>query len=87
MIAGQLYHSITEQLFALPDETLVYPGHDYRGLTVSTIGEEKRWNPRVAGRSRAEFIQLMANLKLGLPKKIMEAVPANRQCGLVQGAA
>jgi len=85
--AGQLYRSITDVLFALPDETLVYPGHDYRGMTVSTIGEEKRWNPRIAGKTRDEFVHLMGDLKLGMPAKIDEAVPANRACGLIQEAA
>ncbi|QQR43148.1 MBL fold metallo-hydrolase [Myxococcus xanthus] len=80
--AGTLYDSITRVLFALPDETLVYPAHDYRGLTVTTIGEEKRHNPRVAGRSRDGFIQLMNNLGLPKPKLIDVAVPANRACGL-----
>ncbi len=82
----QLFRSITETLFALPDDTLVYPAHDYRGMTVSTIGEEKRWNPRLAGKSREEFVQVMRNLNLGVPAKMMEAVPANRACGLAQGA-
>ncbi|MBD2441266.1 MBL fold metallo-hydrolase [Nostoc sp. FACHB-110] len=81
--AGMLYDAITQRLFTLPDETLVYPGHDYRGNTVSTIAEEKQWNPRFVGRSRDEFIQLMANLNLPNPKKIMEAVPANQRCGNV----
>lgn len=80
--AAQLYDSITRVLFALPDETLVYPAHDYKGLTVTTIGEEKRWNGRVAGRSREQFVQLMNGLNLPKPKKIDEAVPANRACGL-----
>ena len=83
--AGQLYDSITQVLFALPDDTLVHPAHDYKGLTVTTIGEEKRFNARVAGRSRAEFIQLMNGLNLPKPKKIDEAVPANRACGMVDG--
>jgi len=77
-----LYRSVTELLFALPDETLVHPAHDYKGMTVSTIGEEKRWNPRLAGRSVEEFADIMRNLNLGLPAKIMEAIPANRACGL-----
>ncbi|MBR8826345.1 MAG: MBL fold metallo-hydrolase [Gomphosphaeria aponina SAG 52.96 = DSM 107014] len=81
--AGILYDSITQRLFTLPDETLVYPGHDYRGHTVSTIGEEKQLNPRLAGRGRADFIQIMDNLNLPNPKKIMEAVPANQACGKV----
>ncbi len=79
--AEAMYDAITQRLFTLPDETLVYPGHDYRGQTVSTIGEEKQWNPRLAGRSRSEFVQLMANLNLPQPKKIQEAVPANQRCG------
>jgi glyoxylase-like metal-dependent hydrolase (beta-lactamase superfamily II) len=81
--AAQLHDSITRKLFALPDETLVYPGHDYRGHTVSTIGEERRHNPRVAGRDRAQFVELMAGLHLPPPAKIAEAVPANRACGAV----
>jgi len=81
--ADTLFHSITQKLFNLPDETLVYPGHDYRGHTVSTIGEEKQWNPRLAKGDRASFIELMNNLNLPDPKKIMEAVPANERCGKV----
>ncbi|MFM7426085.1 MAG: MBL fold metallo-hydrolase [Elainella sp.] len=79
--AGALYDAVTQRLFTLPDATLVYPGHDYRGQTVSTIGEEKQWNPRFVGRDRAEFIQFMAMLNLPNPQKIMEAVPANERCG------
>ncbi len=82
-----LYHSITERLFVLPDETLVYPGHDYKGRTVSSIGEEKRTNPRLAGKSEAEFVEIMNNLNLARPKKIDEAVPANKVCGLETHAA
>lgn len=78
---GRLYDSVTRQLFTLADDTLVYPGHDYRGHTVSTIGEEKRWNPRFVGRSRQNFIQFMQNLHLPSPQKMMEAVPANERCG------
>ncbi len=81
--AGTLYDSITQRLFTLPDTTLVYPGHDYRGHTVSTIGEEKHWNPRLSGRDRASFIELMDSLNLPNPQKIMEAVPANERCGNV----
>lgn len=80
--AGQLFDTITGVLFKLPDDTEVHPAHDYKGLTVSTIGEEKRWNGRVAGRSREEFIQLMNNLNLPTPKQMNEAVPANRDCGM-----
>lgn len=85
--AGQLYDSITQKLFTLPDSTLVYPGHDYRGHTVSTIGEEKQYNPRLANKTREEFIDIMNNLNLPNPAKIMEAIPANRQCGNVAAAA
>ncbi|MFO0611961.1 MAG: MBL fold metallo-hydrolase [Polyangiaceae bacterium] len=79
--AGALYDSITGTLFALPDETIVLPGHDYRGFARSTIGEERRHNPRVTGRSREDFIALMGSLGLPPPKKIATAVPANRACG------
>lgn len=85
--AGTLYDSVQERLFSLPDETLVYPAHDYRGHTVSTIGEEKRWNPRFAGRDRPSFIEFMNNLNLPNPKKIMEAVPANEMCGRLAATA
>lgn len=78
---GQLYDSITGKLFTLPDATRVFPGHDYKGRTMSTIGEERRHNPRVVGRSRGQFIELMNGLELGLPKRIDVAVPANRACG------
>lgn len=87
--AGQLYDTITGVLFALPDATLVYPAHDYRGRTVTTIAEERRWNVRVAGRSREAFIAHMNGLHLPPPRRLAEAVPANRACGnvpvLVQG--
>lgn len=79
--AGKLYDSITQKLFALPDHTLVYPGHNYAGLTASSIAEEKSFNPRLAGKSRQEFITLMNNLNLPHPKKIAESVPANLKCG------
>jgi glyoxylase-like metal-dependent hydrolase (beta-lactamase superfamily II) len=82
--AGLLYDAITQRLFTLPGDTLVYPGHDYRGQTVSTISEERQWNPRLAGRSRQDFIQFMAGLRLPPPQKMMEAVPANQVCGQVE---
>jgi sulfur dioxygenase len=85
--AGTLFDSVTGRLFSLPEETLVYPAHDYRGHTVSTIGEEKRWNARFAGRDRLGFIEFMTHLVLPQPKKIMEAVPANEQCGNVPAPA
>jgi sulfur dioxygenase len=78
---GTLYDSITQKLFTLPDDTLVYPGHDYRGQTVSTIKEEKVFNPRLAGQTRDGFIEIMNGLNLPNPDKIMEAVPANQRCG------
>ncbi|ACB52817.1 unknown [Crocosphaera subtropica ATCC 51142] len=81
--AGTLYDHITQRLFTLPDTTLVYPGHDYRGHTVSTIGEEKQFNPRFVSHDRASFIELMNHLNLPNPKKIAEAVPANQRCGQV----
>lgn len=81
--AEQLYDSVTQKLFNLPDETLVYPAHDYSGRTCSTIAEEKRWNLRLGGgRSKQEFVQIMHNLNLDLPKKINEAVPANLKTGI-----
>lgn len=79
--ASMLYASVTKRLFTLPEETLVYPGHDYHGMTVSTISEEKLWNPRFVGHSQEQFITLMSNLKLPNPKFMMEAVPANQNCG------
>lgn len=81
--AGTLYDSVTQHLFTLPDATLVYPGHDYRGQSVSTIGEEKQWNSRFVGKDRAAFITFMGQLNLPDPKKMMEAVPANERCGNV----
>lgn len=83
--AEQLYDSITTKLFALPDETLVYPAHDYKGRTVSTIGEEKRLNPRLAEKTKADFVRIMGELHLPRPKKIEEAVPANLACGQPEG--
>lgn len=80
--AGQLYDSITGRLFTLPEDTVVYPGHDYAGHALSTIGEEKRHNPRLAGRTRGDFITFMKNRQLPPPKKLDIAVPANRACGV-----
>jgi len=83
--AEALYDSVTGKLFALPDDTLVWPGHDYHGQAVSSIGWEKRHNARLAGRSRAGFVALMAALDLPRPKLIDIAVPANRNLGLPHG--
>lgn len=80
--AAVLYHSVTQKLFALADETLVYPAHDYTGRHVSSIAQEKGRNPRLgSGKSLAEFQQIMATLNLPYPKFIDYAVPGNRQCG------
>ncbi|MDQ6952425.1 MAG: MBL fold metallo-hydrolase [Mariprofundaceae bacterium] len=78
--AEQLYASITNKLYTLPNQTLVYPGHDYKGMTVSSIAEEKTNNPRVSLGCK-KFIHLMNNLNLPQPKRIHEAVPANMVCG------
>ncbi len=78
------YESIFNRLLRLPEETLVFPAHDYKGDTVSTIGEEKRFNPRLQVRSPAEYADLMANLKLANPKMMDVAVPANMRQGLHQ---
>jgi glyoxylase-like metal-dependent hydrolase (beta-lactamase superfamily II)/rhodanese-related sulfurtransferase len=78
------YESIFNRLLRLPDETLVYPAHDYKGDTVSTIGEEKRYNPRLQVSGAEEYVTLMNNLNLSNPKMMDVAVPANMRQGLVQ---
>ena len=80
--ADSLWLSVTEKLFRLDDQVLVYPGHDYKGRRVSSIGEEKQFNARLAGKSREEFVDIMNNLNLPMPNRLQEAVPAN----LVGGA-
>ena len=75
---GDQYDSITRKLFTLPDATLVFPAHDYRGHTRSTIAEEKRSNPRLAGKSRDDYINLMNNLGLPLPDGIQESLQPNQ---------
>jgi sulfur dioxygenase len=81
--ADALYKSIKEKLFSLPDETLVYPAHDYNNRHVSSIAQEKTRNPRLGGdRSLDKFKSIMANLNLPYPKFIDYAVPGNRQCGV-----
>lgn len=78
-----LFDSITQKLFTLGDDTIVYPAHDYNGRMWSTIGEEKRWNPRLGdNRDKESFVELMKNLNLDMPKKINEAVPANTSVGI-----
>ncbi|TAM11177.1 MAG: MBL fold metallo-hydrolase [Nevskiaceae bacterium] len=79
--AGKSWDSITRKLFTLPGSTLVYPGHDYKGWTCSSIAEEKRYNPRLAGKTRAEYIAIMDNLNLPDPKLMDVAIPANLACG------
>src|SRR3954453_1098158 len=82
--ARQQYDSIFGRLLKLPDETLVYPAHDYKGETVSTIGEEKAFNPRLQVGSIDEYVEIMNNLKLANPKMMDVAVPANMKVGLHQ---
>lgn len=83
--AERLYDSIHQKLFSLPPQTQLYPAHDYRGQTASTIDLERRHNPRVgAGRTKEDFVKIMSELKLDDPKKIHEAVPANLACGKIQ---
>jgi rhodanese-related sulfurtransferase len=82
--ARQQYDSIFNRLLRLPDSTLVYPAHDYKGDTVSTIGEEKAFNPRLQVKSVEEYVDLMNNLKLANPKMMDIAVPANIKVGLAQ---
>jgi glyoxylase-like metal-dependent hydrolase (beta-lactamase superfamily II)/rhodanese-related sulfurtransferase len=80
--ARQLFRSVRERLFALPGDCLVYPGHDYRGLTASSIGEEKNYNPRLAESvGEDDFVGYMTNLGLAHPKLMEVAVPANLRCG------
>ena len=80
--AAAMYRSVRERIFALPDSCLLHPGHDYRGLTVTSVGEEKKFNPRLGGNvALGDFTGHMANLKLAHPKQMDIAVPANLRCG------
>uniref|UniRef100_A0A3Q4H4D0 Persulfide dioxygenase ETHE1, mitochondrial n=1 Tax=Neolamprologus brichardi TaxID=32507 RepID=A0A3Q4H4D0_NEOBR len=79
--AKRLYKSVHEKIFTLPDECLLYPAHDYLGQTVSTVGEERKYNPRLT-KSMEEFVEIMNNLNLPKPKKIDISVPANLVCGV-----
>jgi sulfur dioxygenase len=84
----KLFRSVQERILSLPDETRLYPGHDYKGRTVTTVAEEKRFNPRLGlDRSLTEFSQIMSELNLAHPKQIDRAVPANRVSGLETDAA
>lgn len=81
--AEALYNSIHNKIFSLPDETLVYPGHDYEGRFITTVAQEKARNPRLGGgKSKQAFIDIMDGLDLPYPRKIDFAVPGNEQCGL-----
>ena len=83
--AGQLYDSITQKLFTLPPDTLVYPGHDYHGNTVSSIRQEINKNSRLGNQiNRDGFIAIMQDLKLAYPRFIDQALPANQSCGLLK---
>lgn len=77
----KLYESVHQKIFTLPDRCLIYPAHDYRGQTVSTVGEERKLNPRLT-KSLEEFVDIMNNLNLPKPNKIDIAVPANLVCGV-----
>ncbi|KAA8499859.1 Persulfide dioxygenase ETHE1-like, mitochondrial [Porphyridium purpureum] len=79
--AATLYKSVHEQIFTLPDDTALFPAHDYKGRTVTTVGEEKVHNPRLT-LSEGRFVDLMATLNLPYPKKIDASLPANLVCGL-----
>jgi len=80
--AGLLYDNVVKKLFCYPDNTIVYPAHDYSGKALSTIGEEKKWNPNVGVKiTKSEFIENEKNKSRSYPKKIDIAVPANMKCG------
>lgn len=83
--SGQLYDNVHAQVFSLPEETRIYPGHDYKGYTMSTVGEEKKLNPRLT-KSKEDFIAFMGGLNLPYPKRIDVALPANLKCGVQDDA-
>ena len=78
----ELYDSITNELFTLDEQTIVYPGHDYNGNTSSTIFEEKNFNPRMANKTKKEFVQIMNSLDLPSPKLMDVVIPLNENSGL-----
>ncbi|WP_016832880.1 efflux RND transporter permease subunit [Herbaspirillum lusitanum] len=83
----QLFRSVHEQILTLPDECLLYPAHDYRGITVTSVGEERRFNPRLGGEADAhDFVGYMDNLNLPHPKLMAQAVPANLRSGKPEDA-
>jgi len=79
--ASTLYSSVWSKILSLPDNFSLYPAHDYKGLTETTVGEEKKFNPRLT-KDEAGFVAIMAGLNLAYPKKIDESLPANMVCGL-----
>jgi glyoxylase-like metal-dependent hydrolase (beta-lactamase superfamily II) len=83
-----MYRSVHDQIFSLPDDCLLYPAHDYRGLTVTSVGEERRFNPRLGGEiALGDFTGYMKNLRLAHPKLLDVAVPANLRCGRPENEA
>ncbi len=85
--ANALFHAVQDKLFTLPDACLLYPAHDYRGLTVTSVGEERRFNPRLGGElCESDFVGYVSNLRLPHPRQIDIAVPANLQCGAAASA-
>jgi glyoxylase-like metal-dependent hydrolase (beta-lactamase superfamily II) len=83
----RLFRSVRERILGLPEDTLLYPGHDYRGCSVTTVAEEKRYNARLGlARSEDEFVEIMRGLRLAYPRRMDEAVPANLRSGLAPEA-
>lgn len=79
-----MYQNIHQKIFSLPPDTKIYPGHDYKGMSYSTVAQELKYNPRVGGgKSEDDFIKIMQELKLADPKKLAIAVPANLKCGAI----
>ena len=77
-----MYRSVIGKIFSLPDETMIFPGHDYKGHTASTVGEEKAYNPRLgAGKDFESFSKIMDNLNLPAPARLAESLPGNLRCG------
>ena len=79
--AEQLYRSVHAKIFTLPESTVIYPAHDYKGLTSTSVLKEKNENPRLS-KSIEEFVEIMGNLNLPYPKKIDASLPANLKCGV-----
>lgn len=80
--AENLYDNVHNKIFKLPDDCKIYPAHDYKGRLFSTVGEEKKFNPRLGGgKTKEQFVEIMKNLNLSNPSKMHYAVPANRLCG------